>query len=77
MLPSIAPAINGIIQVRPVEGTNEVEAHGVIADYPSIEIIRDIPTGNGYTSEAIYQYQREAGGPENLYEFGRTFEVTG
>lgn len=69
-----APAINGLIQVRPVEGTTQVEIQGLRADYPSIEMIRDIPAGDGYTSEAIFQYQRESGGPENLYEFPHSYD---
>jgi hypothetical protein len=73
----VSPGINGAVRVRQGEdGTVDID--GAIAQYPSVEIMRDRPTANGgYDSEIIFQRRQESGGPLNLHEPSTPFEASG
>jgi hypothetical protein len=76
ILGGFAPAINGAIRVRQgPDGTVLIDGH--LAEYPSVEIIRDHPLPNGYHSTLIFTERQESGGPLNLFETGDPFEVEG
>jgi hypothetical protein len=73
----VAPGINGAVRVR--QGENgTVEIDGALAQYPSVEIMRDRPGAGGeYQSEVIFQRRQESGGPLNLTEPSTPFEASG
>jgi hypothetical protein len=76
LLGGVAPAINGAIRVR--RGPhNAVTIDGALAQYPSVEIIRDYVLPNGYRSIRVFTKAEESGGPLNLYERGEDFSVVG
>ncbi len=70
------PAINGAIRVQ--QGPhNAVTIDGALAQYPSVEIIRDYVLPNGYRSIRVFTKTQESGGPLNLYEPGEAFSAVG
>jgi len=72
----IAPAISGAVRVRRgPAGT--VRLDGRLAQYPSVEIIRDRRRPNGYRSTRMFVKAQESGGPVNLYEPGERFAAAG
>jgi hypothetical protein len=72
----LAPAINGAVRLR--QGPNgTVTIDGRLAQYPSVEIIRDEQLPNGYKSTLIFTKAQESGGPLNLIEPGEKFAVSG
>ena len=72
----IAPAINGAVRVRQgPDGT--VVLDGRLAQYPSVEFIRDRQLPNGYRSTRIFVKAQESGGPVNLFEPGERFAASG
>jgi hypothetical protein len=76
LIGGVAPAINGAIRVQ--QGPhNAVTIDGALAQYPSVEIIRDHVLPNGYFSSLIFTKAQESGGPLNLYEPGEKFSVAG
>ena len=75
-LAGVAPAIDGAIRVQ--RGPkNSVEIDGRLAQYPSVEIIRDYQVPNGYWSTLVLAKAQESGGPLNLYESQEKFGVIG
>jgi hypothetical protein len=76
LIGGVAPAINGAIRVQ--QGPHSaVTIDGALAQYPSVEIIRDYVLPNGYFSSLIFTKAQESGGPLNLYEPGEKFSVAG
>ena len=73
----VAPAINGAIRVRRPWYPDEVDIDGRLAQYPTVEIIRDHQLPNGFHSAEIFVKQQDSGGPLNLYEPGEPFAVRG
>lgn len=72
----LAPAIAGRVRVR--QGPDgEVLVDGDLAQYPSVEIIRDTELPNGYRSTVIHRRQQETGGPLSLLEEPSPFEAEG
>ena len=72
----VSPGIHGAIRVRRGSGS-DVLIDGVLAQYPSVEIIRDRARGSGYSSSMIYTRQQASGGPSNLYRPGTEFSESG
>ena len=72
----LAPGINGAIRVQ--RGPhNIVQVDGRLAQYPSVEIVRDYQLPNGYWSTLVLAKPQESGGLLNLYEPGEKFAVAG
>lgn len=75
-LAGAAPAINGAVRLQ--RGPhNTVQIDGRLAQYPSVEVVRDYQLPNGYWSTLILAKPQESGGPLNLYEPGETFVAAG
>jgi hypothetical protein len=72
----LAPAINGAVRLRRGAG-GTLEIDGRLAQYPSVEIIRDTQLENGYRSALIFTKAQESGGPINLYEPAEEFRANG
>jgi hypothetical protein len=72
----LAPAINGAVRLRRGAG-GTLEIDGRLAQYPSVEIVRDTQLENGYRSALIFTKAQESGGPINLYEPAEEFRVNG
>ena len=76
LIGGVAPAIDGAIRIR--QGPhNTVKVDGRIAQYPSLEIIRDERLGGVEYSNTIFQRRQSSGGPIHLYLPGTDFYVVG
>jgi hypothetical protein len=72
----VLPGINGAVRLQ--RGPhNTVQIDGRLAQYPSVEVIRDYHLPNGYWSTLILSKPQESGGPLNLYEPGEKFVAAG
>jgi len=72
----LAPVIHGNVRIR--QGSDgQVLVDGKLAQYPSVEIIRDVEVPDGFRSTVIYQSEQESGGPLSLYEDPSPFEAEG
>ncbi len=72
----VAPAINGAIRVQKGAG-GSVAIDGMLAQYPSVEIIRDTAIPNGYRSTVIYTRTQASGSPKALFVPGTKFNAAG
>jgi hypothetical protein len=55
-----------------------VDIQGLRADFPSLEIIRDMPlSSGGSSSNSILRFLHEPGGVINLYECCTSYEISG
>ena len=76
VLAGVAPAINGAIRVQKGAG-GSVAIDGTLAQYPSVEIIRDTVIPNGYRSTLIYTRRQASGSPKALFVPGSKFNAAG